>query len=61
MKRLRTHKDERVKRTRAIALTAYGCTEDCLRAMQAGFQMHVSKPIDEEELTTVIAALIDRL
>ena len=60
-KRLRTHKDERVKRTRAIALTVYGRTEDRLRAVQAGFQMHVPKPIDEEELTTVITALTDRL
>lgn len=61
MKRLRTHTDERVKRIRAIALTAYGRTEDRLRAVQAGFQMHVPKPIDEEELTTVIRALLDRL
>jgi PAS domain S-box-containing protein len=59
MKRLRTHTDERVKRIRAIALTAYGRTEDRLRALQAGFQMHVPKPIDEEELTTVITAVID--
>jgi CheY-like chemotaxis protein/anti-sigma regulatory factor (Ser/Thr protein kinase) len=59
MKQLRTHTDERVKRIRAIALTAYGRTEDRLRALQAGFQMHVPKPIDEEELTTVITALID--
>jgi PAS domain S-box-containing protein len=60
MKRLRTHTDERVRRIRAIALTAYGRTEDRLRALQAGFQMQVSKPIDEEELTTVIRALINR-
>jgi CheY-like chemotaxis protein/anti-sigma regulatory factor (Ser/Thr protein kinase) len=59
MKRIRTHTDERVKRIRAIALTAYGRTEDRLRALQAGFQMHVPKPIDEEELTTVIMALVD--
>ena len=40
MKRLRTHTDEPVKRIRAIALTAYGRTEDRLQALQAGFQMH---------------------
>jgi CheY-like chemotaxis protein len=61
LKRLRTHTDERVKRIRAIALTAYGRTEDRLRALHAGFQMHVPKPIDEEELTTVITALIGHL
>jgi hypothetical protein len=36
-------------------------TEDRLRALQAGFQMRVPKPVDEEELTTVIAALTDRI
>jgi CheY-like chemotaxis protein len=28
--------------------------------LQAGFQMHVTKPVDEAELTTVIAALTGR-
>jgi signal transduction histidine kinase/CheY-like chemotaxis protein len=61
MRRVRGHTDQRVSRIRAIALTAYGRTEDRLRALQAGFQMHVPKPVDEEELTTVIATLTDRL
>jgi signal transduction histidine kinase/ActR/RegA family two-component response regulator len=57
VRRVREHPDRRVRRTRAIALTAYARSEDRLRALQAGFQMHVSKPVDEEELTIVIAAL----
>jgi CheY-like chemotaxis protein len=61
IQRVRTHEDRRVSRIRAIALTAYGRSEDRLRALQAGFQMHVPKPVDEEELTTVIAALTDRM
>jgi hypothetical protein len=61
MRRVRAHADRRLNRIRAIALTAYARTEDRLRALQAGFQMHVPKPVDEEELTTVIAALTDRM
>jgi PAS domain S-box-containing protein len=38
----------------AIALTAYARSEDRVRALDAGFQHHVSKPIDVAEL---IAAL----
>jgi PAS domain S-box-containing protein len=61
MRQVRAHGDGRVSRIRAIALTAYARTEDRLRALRAGFQMHVPKPVDEEELTTVIAALTDRM
>jgi CheY-like chemotaxis protein len=61
MHRVRAHGDGRVRRIRAIALTAYARTEDRLRALRAGYQMHVPKPVDEEELTTVIAALTDRM
>ena len=61
IQRVRAHANERMSRIRAIALTAYARTEDRLRALRAGFQMHVPKPVDEEELTTVIAALTDRM
>jgi len=44
----------------AIALTAYGRSEDRLRALQAGFQMHVAKPVDPAELAIVIASLATR-
>jgi len=61
IRRVRAHADGRVSRIRAIALTAYARTDDRKRALRAGFQMHVPKPVDEEELTTVIAALTDRM
>ena len=44
----------------AIALTAYGRSEDRLRALQAGFQMHVAKPVEPTELAIVIASLATR-
>ena len=44
----------------AIALTAFGRSEDRLRALQAGFHMHVAKPVDPAELAVVIASLTTR-
>jgi CheY-like chemotaxis protein len=44
----------------AIALTAFGRSEDRLRALQAGFQMHVAKPVEPAELAVVIASLTSR-
>lgn len=44
----------------AIALSPYGRAEDRLRALQAGFHMHVTKPVDPDELTVVILSLIER-
>jgi PAS domain S-box-containing protein len=38
----------------AIALTAFARTEDRCRAMQCGFDMFVSKPVDAPELTAVV-------
>jgi signal transduction histidine kinase/ActR/RegA family two-component response regulator len=61
IRRVRSHADESVSGIRAIALTAYARSEDRLQALRAGFQMHVPKPVDEAELTTVIAALIGRI
>jgi CheY-like chemotaxis protein len=44
----------------AIALTAYARTEDRIRALEAGYQMHIPKPVEPEELMTVIHALTRR-
>jgi CheY-like chemotaxis protein len=44
----------------AVALTAYGRIEDRVRALNAGFQMHVAKPVDPSELAAVITSLIRR-
>ncbi len=41
----------------AIALTAFGRSEDRLRALAAGFRMHVAKPIEPVELAIVISSL----
>ncbi len=48
-------------RVPALALTAYARVEDRLRALAAGFQMHVAKPVETAELLTVAASLTGRL
>jgi CheY-like chemotaxis protein len=48
-------------RTPAVALTALARPEDRLRALAAGFQMHVAKPVEPQELALVIASLVGRL
>lgn len=40
----------------AVALTAYARGEDRMRALSAGFQMHVSKPVEPVELAAVVAS-----
>jgi signal transduction histidine kinase len=47
-------------RTPAIAVTAYASVQDRLRALQAGYQNHVGKPVEPEELAIVIASLTGR-
>ncbi|MGE0132781.1 MAG: PAS domain S-box protein [Blastocatellales bacterium] len=46
------------KRLPAIALTALARPEDRLQALNAGFRMHVAKPVELAELIVVIANLI---
>jgi PAS domain S-box-containing protein len=41
----------------AVALTAYASREDRTRAIAAGFQMHIPKPVEPVELVTVVASL----
>ncbi len=47
-------------RVPAIALTAYARQEDHDRALDAGFQLHLAKPIDDEELVEAVAWLAGR-
>ncbi|HEX6861420.1 MAG TPA: ATP-binding protein, partial [Thermoanaerobaculia bacterium] len=44
----------------AIALTAYAGEADRLRALEAGFQIHLPKPIDPGALAEAVAAIADR-
>ena len=44
----------------AVALTAYARSEDRMKAVMAGFQMHVTKPVEPAELLTMVASLAGR-
>jgi PAS domain S-box-containing protein len=44
----------------AAALTAYAGVEDRMQAIQAGFQLHLPKPIEPAELAIVVASLVNR-
>ena len=46
------------KRLPAVALTAFARAEDRIRALNAGYNMHVAKPVDPRELLTVVASLV---
>ena len=46
--------------TPAAALTAYARVEDRTRALRAGFQQHLPKPVEPAELVAVVANLAGR-
>jgi CheY-like chemotaxis protein len=45
--------------TPCVALTAYAREEDRARALSAGFQRHLSKPIEPAELIAAVADLVE--
>jgi signal transduction histidine kinase/ActR/RegA family two-component response regulator len=57
MRKVRALSEENGGKVPAVALTAYARPEDRMRALRAGYQMHVSKPIELTELVTIVASL----
>jgi PAS domain S-box-containing protein len=47
--------------TPAVALTAFARSEDRTRAMVAGYHMHISKPVEPQELLATVARLAGRI
>ena len=60
IRKVRDLEFKRGGRIPAIALTAYARGEDRLRALTAGFQVHMPKPIEPVELIAVVASLAGR-
>jgi CheY-like chemotaxis protein len=58
IRKMRASADERLARLPAVALTAFGREEDRLRALEAGFQRHLSKPVFPDELVAVIVSIL---
>jgi CheY-like chemotaxis protein len=46
---------------KAVALTAFARLEDRTRAMLAGYQMHLAKPVEPSELVVTVASLAGRV
>jgi len=61
IRRIRSASDPGLASVPAIALTAYGRTEDRERALGAGFQHHLAKPVLPDELVNVVARAVGRL
>ena len=57
MERVRKLPRERGGNVSAVALTAYARVEDRTQALLAGFDHHVTKPVDPMELLAVVASL----
>jgi PAS domain S-box-containing protein len=62
LRRLRQwEREHALKPLPALALTSHGSAKDRFQALVAGFQMHVAKPVEPEELLMVAASLTGRL
>jgi PAS domain S-box-containing protein len=60
MRQVRALPPEQGGQVKAIALTAYAGDFDRQKALQAGFQSHLAKPIEPDELIEAIAALVGK-
>ncbi len=61
IRKIRNLPDTQQKQTPAIALTAFTRAKDRMQALSSGYQNHVSKPVEPDELITVIASIMGRL
>lgn len=60
MRMVRTRTTDEGSQIPAIAITARGGADDRVRALRAGYQSYVPKPIDQEEILTVVETLMAR-
>jgi CheY-like chemotaxis protein len=57
IRKVRAMPAERGGETPALALTAYARTEDRMRALAEGYQVHLAKPVDRFELADAVSNL----
>src|SRR5215510_2268793 len=60
VQRLRSREADQGGSIPALAVTAYARAEDKVRALAAGFQMHLAKPLEPAEFVAAIANLVKR-
>jgi signal transduction histidine kinase/CheY-like chemotaxis protein len=59
MRRVRALPDERGGKIPAVALTAYAREQDRKRALAAGYQLHLAKPVEVNQLSASVAHLLN--
>jgi len=57
LRRIREQEKHSGGKVPAVALTAFARIEDRVKALAAGYQMHVAKPVEPGELLTIVASL----
>jgi CheY-like chemotaxis protein len=60
IREIRRRETTRSRKTPAIALTAFARSDDRRRAMLAGYQSHIAKPVEPAELIATVATLLGR-
>jgi CheY-like chemotaxis protein len=60
LKRLRADSGPEARELPAIALTGYASEEDRTRSLAAGFQIHLTKPIDPQALIAAVSQLVKK-
>jgi len=57
IRKARSSESDKIKRLPAVALTAYASQQDRDRAIDAGYDEHLAKPIDPARFAAVLARL----
>ncbi|MBE9124360.1 PAS domain S-box protein [Tychonema sp. LEGE 07199] len=57
IRKVRSSQSDKIKRLPAVALTAYASEQDRARAIDAGYDEHLAKPIDPARFASVLAKL----
>lgn len=60
LSKIRELPDQHARNVPAIALTAYAREEEKARALNTGFQMHISKPISNYQLVTAVSTMVPK-
>jgi signal transduction histidine kinase len=61
MRQIRALEPNHGGKTPAVALSAYNLPDDRIRSLRAGFNFHVSKPVEPNELVAIVANLAGRV
>lgn len=61
IRQIRKQEEGTSRKIPAVALTAYARVQDRMQAIMAGYSTHVAKPVEANELITVVASLVGRI